>query len=133
MDIKDFKSKAEDLLGQLESLIQTMPQKGDKSTDCQRVYLQQQINEVYYAINGTEQSDLNGEAEEEEEEIDLFEDFDNLPSDVQAVIMEFEDSEQDYNTCQELVEALEEVGYTCDYILTAVPYNLRKIENDLVD
>jgi hypothetical protein len=86
MDIKEFKSKAEDLLGQLETLIQTMPQKGNKSTDCQRTYLQQQINEVYYAINGTEQSDLN---EDEEEEIDLFEDFDNLPSDVQAVIMKF--------------------------------------------
>ena len=131
MDIKDFKSKAEDLLGQLESLIQTMPQKGDTSTDCQRVYLQQQINEVYYAINGTEQSDLEDEAEEEE--IDLFEDFDNLPCNVQAVIMKFEDSEQDYNTCQELVDALEEVGYTCEYGLTAVPYNLRKIENNLVD
>ena len=129
MDIKEFKSKAEDLLGQLETLIQTMPQKGNKSTDCQRTYLQQQINEVYYAINGTEQSDLN----EDEEEIDLFEDFDNLPSDVQAVIMKFDASEQDYNTCQELVEALEEVGYTCEYGLTAVPYNLRKIENNLVD
>jgi hypothetical protein len=131
MNIKEFKSKAEDLLGQLETLIQTMPQKGDKSTDCQRIYLQQQINEVYYAINGTEQSDLNDEVEEEE--IDLFEDFDNLPSDVQAVIMKFEDSEQDYNTCQELVDALEEVGYTCEYGLTAVPYNLKKIENSLVD
>ena len=129
MDIKEFKSKAEDLLGQLETLIQTMPQKGNKSTDCQRTYLQQQINEVYYAINGTEQSDLN----EDEEEIDLFEDFDNLPSDVQAVIMKFDASEQDYNTCQELVEALEEVGYTCEYGLTAVPYNLRKIKKDLVD
>ena len=131
MDIKEFKSKAEDLLGQLENLVQTMPQKGNKSTDCQRVYLQQQINEVYYAINGTEQSDLNDEVEEEE--IDLFEDFDNLPSDVQAIIMKFEDSEQDYNTCQDLVDALEEVGYTCEYGLTAVPYNLRKIENNLVD
>ena len=130
MDIKEFKSKAEDLLGQLENLVQTMPQKGNKSTDCQRVYLQQQINEVYYAINGTEQSDLNDEVEEE---IDLFEDFDNLPSDVQAIIMKFEDSEQDYNNCQALVEALEEVGYTCEYGLTAVPYNLRKIENNLVD
>lgn len=36
-----------------------MPQKGDKSTDCQRVYLQQQINEVYYAINGITEEDLN--------------------------------------------------------------------------
>ena len=129
MNIKEFKSKAEDLLGQLETLIQTMPQKGNKSTDCQRTYLQQQINEVYYAINGTEQSDLN----EDEEEIDLFEDFGNLPSDVQAVIMKFEDSEQDYNTCQELVDALEEVGYTCEYGLSAEPYNLRKIKKDLVD
>lgn len=131
MDIKEFKSKAEDLLGQLESLIQTMPQKGDTSTDCQRVCIQQKINEVYYAINGTEQSDLNDEVEEEE--IDLFEDFDNLPSDVQAVIMKFDASEQNYNTCQKLVDALEEVGYTCEYGLSAVPYNLRKLENNLVD
>ena len=64
MDIKEFKSKAEDLLGQLETLIQTMPQKGDKSTDCQRTYLQQQINEVYYAINGIEEEDLNQNKDE---------------------------------------------------------------------
>ena len=64
MKIEKFKEKAENLLGKLEDLICTMPQKGNKSTDCQRVYLQQKINEVYHAVNGTEQKDLEAEFED---------------------------------------------------------------------
>lgn len=56
--LEKFKKKAESILEKLENHIQKMPQKGNKSTDCQRTYLQQQINEVYYAINGIEEEDL---------------------------------------------------------------------------
>ena len=58
MNIKQFKKRAEKKLGELEKLIQQMPQKGDKSEHCQRLCIQQTINQVYYAINGTKQEDL---------------------------------------------------------------------------
>jgi polyhydroxyalkanoate synthesis regulator phasin len=58
MKLQEFKDKAEDLINQIEVLIHTMPQKGDISTKCQRIYLQQNLNELQYAFNGTEQSDL---------------------------------------------------------------------------
>jgi len=62
--LEKFKKKAESILEKLENHIQKMPQKGNKSTDCQRTYLQQQINEVYYAINGIKEEDLNQNKDE---------------------------------------------------------------------
>jgi len=62
--LEKFKKKAESILEKLENHIQKMPQKGNKSTDCQRTYLQQQINEVYYAINGIEEEDLKQNKDE---------------------------------------------------------------------
>jgi ArsR family metal-binding transcriptional regulator len=53
-----FKDKAQKLLGKLEDHINKMPEKGNSSSDCQRTYLQQQINEVSYAINGIVEDDL---------------------------------------------------------------------------
>jgi hypothetical protein len=53
-----FKDKAHKLLGKLEEHIHKMPTKGNSSSECQRTYLQQQINEVYYAINGVVERDL---------------------------------------------------------------------------
>lgn len=58
MKLQEFKEKAEDLLGQLETLIHKLPQKGNTSDECQRVTLQIAINEVQYAINGTTEADL---------------------------------------------------------------------------
>lgn len=58
MDLTEFKEKAEDLVEQLENLIQEMPQKGNTSEECQRITLQIAINEVSYAISGTEESDF---------------------------------------------------------------------------
>lgn len=58
MKIETFKKKAESYLSKLETLIQKMPYKGDKADKSQKVLLQQTINEVGYALNGTYQSDL---------------------------------------------------------------------------
>jgi hypothetical protein len=62
-----------------------------------------------------------------ENEIDLFENPVSLPQEVQNVLEDFSDIE-DYEGCQELIEALELIGYTCEYGLDAVPYGLRKID-----
>lgn len=64
MEITDFKQIAEKILGDLEELVSTMPQKGDRASDCQKLTIQQAINELYACINGTEQADLIDEEEE---------------------------------------------------------------------
>ena len=60
---------------------------------------------------------------------DLFETPEVLPENVKAIIDKFNQSENDYNECQNLVSELESVGYTCDFGLDAVPFNLRKLPN----
>jgi hypothetical protein len=57
---------------------------------------------------------------------DLFEDVKSLPQVVQDVLEAFEEMDNTYIACEELVDALEAVGYTCEYGLDAIPYNLTK-------
>jgi len=56
MDLVKFltRDKAEDV-------IHSMPEKGMKSYNCQRIILQQAINEFSYRVNGIEQEDLEYE------------------------------------------------------------------------
>ena len=65
MEINEFKERADDLLSQLEDLIHELPQKGNSSTECQRMNLQQCLNELSYAVNGTEAEDLVEDPEED--------------------------------------------------------------------
>jgi predicted Zn-ribbon and HTH transcriptional regulator len=58
MDIATWKICTESHIEQLQTLIERLPQKGDKQEDCQRVCLQQRLNELESAINGTEAEDL---------------------------------------------------------------------------
>lgn len=58
MDATEFKEKAEDLLSQMEDLVHQMPQKGDTSSECQRMTLQIAVNEAYYAVAGTTDKDF---------------------------------------------------------------------------
>ena len=59
-----FKSKAEKLISQFEKLLEVMPEKGLKSTDSQKVCLQQALNELSYTVNGVESSDFKPEDDE---------------------------------------------------------------------
>jgi hypothetical protein len=58
MKLNEFKNKAENLMKQFQELINEMPQKGLKTTDCQRMKLQQSLNELSYSVNGTEEDDM---------------------------------------------------------------------------
>lgn len=62
---------------------------------------------------------------------DLFDSFDELPQNVKDIILSYSDCHDSmtYVQCKELVARLEEVGYTCQYYLDAIPYALAKIEN----
>ena len=60
-------------------------------------------------------------------EIDLFDNYDALPVDVIAVLDEYQLAENDYDTCMDLVEHLNAIGYTCEFGLDASPYGLKKL------
>jgi len=62
--LEKFKNKAENLLDKLEEHIQTMPINGNNSENCQRTFLQQNLNEVSYAINGITEEDLKPKEDE---------------------------------------------------------------------
>lgn len=64
----------------------------------------------------------------EEQEKDLFDEFDSLPKEVQDVLNSFDEDEDGYKECARVLEELKPLGYTFEYYLDAVPYNLKKIE-----
>lgn len=57
---------------------------------------------------------------------DLFQTPILLPTEVQVIIEKYSDMDTTYENCQLLVDELEQVGYTCDYGLDGIPYDLRK-------
>lgn len=62
-----------------------------------------------------------------EEQVDLFEQWETLPIEVQAILNRYCDGDNSYEKCAMLVSELETVGYTCDYGLSGEPYDLRKM------
>ncbi len=58
MNIDEFKNKLDNLISEAENVIEEMPQKGDKSTDCQKINLIQALNQFQHCVNGTTQEDL---------------------------------------------------------------------------
>lgn len=59
--------------------------------------------------------------------IDLFENYKLLPQEVQNILAKYDNDDNTYENCENLVADLETVGYTCDYELDGVPFDLRKI------
>ena len=56
---RQFRRKAEALLDQLEDLIKaSVPQKGDKSEDCQHITLLQALQGLSSTVNGTTPEDF---------------------------------------------------------------------------
>lgn len=59
MNITEIQDAAQDLLGQIETLInERIPQKGDISDDCQHVTLINALGDLESAFNGLDRSDL---------------------------------------------------------------------------
>jgi hypothetical protein len=59
--------------------------------------------------------------------VDLFEDYENIPANVQAILNDYELEDSDYNTLNDLQNELAEVGYTFEFGLDAEPFALRPI------
>ena len=60
--------------------------------------------------------------------MDLFENYELLPGNVLEVLTEFEEMDETYENCENFRNQLENIGYTFDYYLDAIPYDLRKIK-----
>jgi len=61
-----------------------------------------------------------------EEPVDLFEQYETLPQEVQDILLEFGDT-CGYIECDELLQKLKPLGYTFEYGLSGEPYDLTKI------
>ena len=61
------------------------------------------------------------------EGVDLFEDYEDQPQEVQMILSKYEMEDNNYETLQNLKAELESIGYTMDFGLDAEPYDLRKI------
>jgi len=59
---------------------------------------------------------------------DLFEkDFSELPIELQEVLSKYTYEDFNYESCADLVDDLNNVGYTCEFGLGAEPFGLRKL------
>ena len=63
--------------------------------------------------------------------VDLFEQIETLPQNVQDVITKYDDSDSTYKTCEALKSDLNAIGYDCDCGLDASPYNLTPKNSNL--
>jgi hypothetical protein len=58
---------------------------------------------------------------------DLFETIETLPYKVQLILSEFAQDDNTYEACADLLRRCEAEGYTFEYGLDAIPFNLTKI------
>jgi hypothetical protein len=63
--------------------------------------------------------------------MDLFEQYETLPEEVQAILLTFED--ETYSECRRLERELKPYGYTFDWGLDAQPFNLHKIDLEVTN
>ena len=81
----------------------------------------------YDEIQG--QDSLFAEGGEVEEGVDLFKDYDDIPSNVQEVLDNYSDAfeDGDYRELEKANKELGKIGYTFEYGLDGQAYNLRKV------
>ena len=63
-------------------------------------------------------------------EEDLFNTPEILPQEVRDIIERYEEMDTCYEMCRNLIKELEPHGYSCDYGLDGIPYELTKIKTD---
>jgi hypothetical protein len=95
------------------------------------------LDNIPYGLRpiGVNLNELQGYEDEEDDKmenggfayVDLFEDYENIPANVKAILNDYELEESDYNTLNDLQNELAEVGYTFEFGLDAEPFALRPI------
>ncbi len=63
----------------------------------------------------------------EDNEIDLFEHYETLPVEVRRVLAEYAPFDNTWDNCRALEADLEPLGYTFEWDMSGIPFNLRKI------
>ena len=58
---------------------------------------------------------------------DLFEVWETLPQEVQDILEKY-NGEETYENCEKMLQELKPLGYTFEYGLDAVPFNLTNIQ-----
>lgn len=58
--------------------------------------------------------------------MDLFEKINELPQEVQSILKRYENAEN-YDELNNMVDELESIGYTCEFDLNCIAFNLQKL------
>ena len=61
---------------------------------------------------------------------DLFETPELMPANLQAIVDKYAHADNSYEMCGAMLVECKAIGYTFDFYLDAMPYNLRPIENN---
>ena len=61
-------------------------------------------------------------------QVDLFDNWQTLPETMQNVLNKYAEIEHDYNTLEAMQKECEALGYTFDFGLDCVPYDLQEIK-----
>jgi len=85
------------------------------------------VSERYEVIYAKTPRFENGGEMDEDEGVDLFEDYDDQPEEVSAILEKYDLDDANYETLKELHDELKSVGYTFEYGLDGYAYDLRKI------
>lgn len=58
---------------------------------------------------------------------DLFDHYENLPKNLLDILHKYQDNEDlNYITIEQMLKEVNEIGYTFEYYLDCIPYNLQK-------
>lgn len=63
-------------------------------------------------------------------EQDLFNTPELLPQKVKDILAKYDKMGTSYDTCNNLIKELEQVGYTCEYGLDGIPYELQTMKKE---
>jgi hypothetical protein len=63
----------------------------------------------------------------ENSKLDLFENYNDLPVTMLILLDEFEEKDNSYSNCEKLLKKCLKIGYSFEYGLDAIPFNLKKI------
>lgn len=62
-----------------------------------------------------------------EEQKDLFQHYEDQPEELKEVLKPYEEHDPTYESLGKILKEVQAIGYTFDYGLDAMPYNLRKM------
>jgi hypothetical protein len=63
----------------------------------------------------------------ENSKLDLFENYKDIPAKLLILLDEFEEKDNSYSNCKKLLKKCLKIGYSFEYGLDAIPYNLQKL------